>query len=121
MLKSMTGYGRAQAQLDGRDILVEIRSVNSRYLEQNVRIGRNYAYLEEELKALLRTRVSRGKAEISVSVTPLEGKKADIRVNEEIVRGYLDAMQAYNANTLSRYQLLPDQAPQAAGLQLVSA
>lgn len=116
MLKSMTGYGRAQAQLDGRDILVEIRSVNSRYLEQNVRIGRNYAYLEEELKALLKTRASRGKAEISVSVTPLEGKKADIRVNEEIVRGYLDAMQAYDANTPGRYCLLPDQAPQAAGL-----
>ncbi|MBR3630706.1 MAG: hypothetical protein IKN55_09620, partial [Oscillospiraceae bacterium] len=93
MLKSMTGYGRAQAQIGGRDILVEIKSVNSRYLEQNVRIGRNYTYLEEDLKALMKTRVSRGKAEIAVSVTLVEGKKADIRVNEEIVRGYLDAMK----------------------------
>ena len=93
----MTGYGRAQEQIDGRDILVEIKSVNSRYLEQNVRIGRNYTYLEEELKALVKSRVARGKAEIAVSVTLVEGKKADIRVNEEIVRGYLDAMREYSA------------------------
>ncbi len=96
MIKSMTGYGRAQEQIGGRDILVEIKSVNSRYLEQNVRIGRNYTYLEEDLKSLIKSRISRGKTEIAVSVTLIEGKKADIRVNEEIVRGYLDAMKAYN-------------------------
>ena len=41
MIRSMTGYGRAQEQIDGKDIFVEVKSVNSRYLEQNVRIGRN--------------------------------------------------------------------------------
>ena len=108
MLKSMTGYGRAQAQIGGRDILVEIKSVNSRYLEQNVRISRNYTYLEEDLKSLMKTRVARGKAEIAVSVTLVEGKKADIRVNEEIVRGYLDAMKAYNESAGDEYYLDPD-------------
>ncbi|HAJ97852.1 MAG TPA: YicC family protein [Ruminococcus sp.] len=102
MIRSMTGYGRSQLQSEGRDILVEIKSVNSRYLEQNVRIGRNYTYLEEELKALLKTKVSRGKVEISVTINPLEGRKADIRVNEAIVRGYLDAMRAYNNNYVTR-------------------
>lgn len=96
MLKSMTGYGRAQAQLGGRDILVEIKSVNSRFLEPNVRIARSYTYLEEELKALLKTRVSRGKTEIAVTVTLVDGKRADIRVNDEIVRGYLEAMRDYS-------------------------
>ncbi|MBR1458758.1 MAG: YicC family protein [Oscillospiraceae bacterium] len=96
MLKSMTGYGRAQAQLGGRDILVEIKSVNSRFLEPNVRIARSYTYLEEELKALLKTRVSRGKTEIAVAVTLVDGKRADIRVNDEIVRGYLEAMRDYS-------------------------
>ena len=96
LIRSMTGYGRAQEQIDGRDILVEIKSVNSRYLEQNVRMGRNYTYLEEELKSLVKSRISRGKTEIAVSVTLVEGKKADIRVNDEIVRGYLEAMAAYN-------------------------
>ncbi len=96
MIRSMTGYGRAQKQIDGRDILVEIKSVNSRFLEQTVRIGRNYTWLEEELKSLVKTKVSRGKAEISVTITLVDGKKADIKVNEEIVRGYLEAMRSYN-------------------------
>ncbi|MDE5885858.1 MAG: YicC family protein [Oscillospiraceae bacterium] len=111
MLKSMTGYGRAQIRNDDRDVLVEIRSVNSRYLEQNVRIGRNYNYLEEELKSLVKTRTTRGKVEISVSVTFTEGKKADIRVNPEIIHGYLDAMQAYNQNheELNPYHLTMNQ------------
>ena len=99
MIRSMTGYGRAQKQIDGRDILVEIKSVNSRFLEQNVRIGRNYMYLEEELKSLVKTKVSRGKTEISVTITLVDGKKADIKVNDEIVRGYLDAMRNYNETT----------------------
>ncbi|MDE6005643.1 MAG: YicC family protein [Oscillospiraceae bacterium] len=96
MLRSMTGYGRAQAQIDGRDILIEIKSVNARYLEQNVRINRNYSYLEEDLKSLVKTKTARGKLEIIVSITLLEGKKADIHVNEEIVKGYLDAMYKFN-------------------------
>jgi uncharacterized protein (TIGR00255 family) len=108
----MTGYGRAQAQVDNRDILVEIRSVNSRYLEPNVRLGRSYTYLEEELKNLLKTKVSRGKVEIGVSINLVEGRKADIRVNADIVRGYLEAMQEYNRQCTDdgceEYRLLPD-------------
>ncbi len=111
MLRSMTGYGRAQEQIGNRDILVEIRSVNSRYLEQNVRIGRTYTYLEEDLKSLLKSRVARGKVEIGVSITLTEGKKADIRVNADIVKGYLDAMQEYNralSDDEQRYKLWDD-------------
>ena len=96
MIRSMTGYGRGQKQIDGRDILVEIKSVNSRFLEPIVRIPRNYTWLEEELKSLVKTKVSRGKIEISVTITLIDGKKADIKVNDEIVRGYLEAMRNYN-------------------------
>ncbi len=113
LLRSMTGYGRAQEQVENRDILVEIRSVNSRFLEQNVRIGRTYSYIEEDLKSLLKSRISRGKVEIGVSIALTEGKKADIRVNADIVKGYLDAMQAYNDAQLDGdgdkdYRLLTD-------------
>ncbi len=104
----MTGYGRAQEQVDNRDILVEIRSVNSRYLEQNVRIGRSYSYMEEELKSLLKTQVSRGKVEIGVSITLTEGKKADIRVNGDIIKGYIDAMTEYNQTAGAKYSLIDD-------------
>ena len=50
LIKSMTGYGRAQQVIDGRDILVEIRSVNHRYFEFSSRIPRAYGYLDEKLK-----------------------------------------------------------------------
>ena len=111
MLKSMTGYGRGQIQTADKDILVEMKSVNARYLEQSVRIGRNYSYLEEELKSLVKTKISRGKVEISVSVTLTEGKKADIYVNQEIIHGYIDAMLDYNRNhgELDQYDLTMDQ------------
>lgn len=108
MLKSMTGYGRAQIRNDGRDVLVEIKSVNSRYLEQIVRITRNYSYLEEDLKSLVKTRTVRGKVEISVTVAFTEGKQADIRVNPEIVRGYIDAMGEYNQENPGFYSLSMD-------------
>lgn len=58
VLRSMTGYGRAQNILNGRDILVEIRSVNHRYYEYSSRIPRTYAYLDEKLKSLLKSSVS---------------------------------------------------------------
>ncbi|MBD5143837.1 MAG: YicC family protein [Ruminococcus sp.] len=109
MLKSMTGYGRAEEKKDGRDILVEIKSVNSRYLEQNIRINRNYSYLEEDLKSLVKSKAARGKLEIIVSITLLEGKKADIHVNEEIVKGYLNAMSEYNQKQENSYHLAMDE------------
>ncbi|MDE6706695.1 MAG: YicC family protein [Oscillospiraceae bacterium] len=90
-------------------MLVEIKSVNSRYLEQNIRINRNYSYLEEDLKSLVKSKAARGKLEIIVSITLLEGKKADIHVNEEIVKGYLNAMSEYNQKQENSYHLAMDE------------
>lgn len=67
MLNSMTGYGRDRNRLMGRDILVEVKSVNHRYFECITRIPRAYGYLEEKLKKLANTRITRGKVEIGVS------------------------------------------------------
>ncbi len=53
MVSSMTGFGRAQQAIGGRDITVEIKSVNHRYFEFSPRVPRSYAYLEEKLKNLL--------------------------------------------------------------------
>lgn len=93
MLCSMTGYGRAQKILGGRDILVEIRSVNHRYFEYSSRISRVYGYIDDKLKSLLKTRISRGKVEISVNINNIEGKEALILINKNIVEGYLSAFK----------------------------
>ena len=72
MIKSMTGYGRAQEIVDGREITVEIRSVNHRFFEFSSRVPRAYAYLEEKLKSLLQGAIARGKVEAAVTVVTLE-------------------------------------------------
>ena len=115
MIRSMTGYGRSQQTLDGREILVEIKSVNHRYFEFSARVPRAYGYLEEKLKSFLQGKVSRGKIEMSVTIYNIEGKDALIEVNSSIAKGYVDALRKANESlmlkddiTLSNLIRLPD-------------
>ena len=93
-MNSMTGYGRSRQVLDGREITVEIRSVNHRYLEYSARIPRMYGYLEEKLKTFLQSSVSRGKVEVTVSIQNLTGGDTLVQINQALAKGYLDAMRS---------------------------
>ena len=94
MLRSMTGYGRSQKTLNGRDILVEIRSVNHRYYEYSSRIPRSYSYIDEKLKALLKSGMSRGKVEASVTINNIEGRDIVIGINKSAAEGYIAALRS---------------------------
>lgn len=94
MLRSMTGYGRSQKNLNGRDILVEIRSVNHRYYEYSSRIPRSYSYIDEKLKALLKSGISRGKVEASVTINNIEGRDIVIGINKSAAEGYIAALRS---------------------------
>ena len=96
MIKSMTGFGREQGVVEGYEILVEIRSVNHRYFEYSSRLPRSFSYLDEKLKSFVSERVSRGKVEVSVTISKTEGVEAEIEVNQEIASGYVNALR--NAN-----------------------
>ena len=98
-MNSMTGYGRSRQVLDGREITVEIRSVNDRYLEYSARIPWMYGYLEEKLKTFLQSSVSRGKVEVTVSIQNLTGGDTVVQINQALAKGYLDAMRS-QAETL---------------------
>jgi uncharacterized protein (TIGR00255 family) len=111
----MTGYGRAQKVLNGRDILVEIRSVNHRYYEYSSRIPRTFNYIDEKLKALLKTSVSRGKVEVSVSISNIEGRDTEIAINRGAAEGYVMALRSVSDElglvddlALSKLIKLPD-------------
>lgn len=91
MIKSMTGYGRAQAAVDGLNITVELKSVNNRYFDFSSRIPRNYGFLEEKLKKLFMASLSRGKLECYVTVEALEESDTVIEVNKPLLKSYLDA------------------------------
>ncbi|MBR2283143.1 MAG: YicC family protein [Ruminococcus sp.] len=115
MLKSMTGYGRAQKILNGRDILVEIRSVNHRYYEYSSRVPRAYSYIDEKLKTMLKTGISRGKVEVSVSINVIEGRDTEIAINKGAAEGYVNALRSAAEElglnddlTLSKLIKLPD-------------
>ena len=92
MILSMTGYGRARQTLNGRDITVELRSVNSRFLEYSSRIPRAFSFLEDPLKKLVSARVSRGKVELSLTVQSVEAADTVVSVNWTLVKGYHDAL-----------------------------
>ena len=68
MVRSMTGFGRANALINGLDVTIEIKSVNHRYFEFSCRMPRAYQFAEEKLKALCQQSISRGKIELSVFV-----------------------------------------------------
>jgi len=93
MIRSMTGFGRAREIVDGRDILVEIRSVNHRYFEFTAKLPRSYIYLEDKIKQLVQARTGRGKIEISLSIYNVSGKETQITVNQPVVENYITALR----------------------------
>ena len=92
MVLSMTGYGRTGAVLHGRDIKVELRSVNSRYLEYSSRLPRSCFFLEDKLKKLVAARVSRGKVELSLSIQNVTAADTVVSVNWGLAEGYRAAL-----------------------------
>ncbi|MBR5859692.1 MAG: YicC family protein [Clostridia bacterium] len=93
MIKSMTGYGRHREVIDGRDILCEVKSVNSRYLDTNIKLGRLYNALEEKVKQYASTRVSRGKMDIYISIENIAGDDNGLSVNEKFLESYVSLLR----------------------------
>lgn len=93
MIKSMTGFGRDRRVIGEREILVEIRSVNSRYFEFSSKIPRSYQFLEDKIKGLVKEKVSRGKVEYSLSVYNIQGKETAVAVNTLVVENYVNALR----------------------------
>ena len=92
-MKSMTGYGRARETRNGRDITVEVRSVNNRYLDCTVKMPRAYIFAEDAVKTAVQKAASRGKVDVFISVDSLGAEETVVKVNEPLARQYVDAME----------------------------
>ncbi len=92
MANSMTGFGRAQSVLNGREITVEIKSVNSRYFEYSSRLPRGFAYVDDGIKKCVSKSVARGKTEVHLSVQNLQDAQVQISANLSVARGYYEAL-----------------------------
>lgn len=93
MVLSMTGFGRAAAVCSGREITVELRSVNSRYFEYSSRIPRTCNFMDSRLKKLLNERITRGKVELSLTIQNVDAADTEAVVNMELARSYYKALR----------------------------
>ena len=93
MVKSMTGYGRARETRNGRDITVEVRSVNNRYLDCSVKMPRAYIFAEDAVKSAVQRSVSRGKVDVFITVESLGAEESVVSVNEPLARAYIAALE----------------------------
>ena len=93
MIKSMTGFGRCEAEINGREITVEVKSVNHRYFEFSCRTPRGYGFLDDKLKSYVNSRVSRGKIDMFVTIGANDEAPSEVTVNHQLVSGYINAMK----------------------------
>ena len=88
----MTGYGRFESDASGRNISVELKSVNHRYFEFSCRLPSSMGFLEGKLKSYVRSRVSRGKIDLYLSAEAREDEDCTVTVNTALAKGYAKAL-----------------------------
>lgn len=93
MIKSMTGFGRAEKQTETKLITFELRSVNSRYLDTNIRLPRSCSFMEERLKKLIGTHTSRAKADAFLTVENTQSDTLSICIDKEYTEAYIAALR----------------------------
>jgi len=94
MIKSMTAFGRARATVGGKDIAVELRSVNNRFLDCSVKLPRAFSFLEEKIKPYLQAKgVSRGKVDVFVSIDVIDTPDVQIMSDEGYAKAYIAALR----------------------------
>ena len=93
MIKSMTGYGRGEATSDGRTASIEIKSVNHRYSEISVRVSNRYAFVEDEVKRLVKKNSSRGKIDVSIVFASTNEEDALVSLNFAVAKQYFAGLR----------------------------
>ncbi len=95
MIRSMTAFGRARATVDGKDITVEIKSVNNRFFDCSVKLPRAFSFLEEKIKPYLQARsIARGKVDVFVGIDVIDSPEVNLSVDEGYAAKYIDALRA---------------------------
>ena len=114
-MRSMTGYGRRSLARDGREMTVEVKTVNHRFLDVALRMPRHLGFAEDQVRRQLAESLSRGHADVSVQYRNTRPDARRVVCDPALAAAYRDAMAALSAATgaensvpLSQYALLPD-------------
>lgn len=94
VLKSMTGYGRAEEILNGKKITCEVRSVNHRYSDYSVKVPRCYGFMEDRARKKVSEYIARGKVDVYIAVESYGEADRQIRLNLPLAKSYIDALYA---------------------------
>ena len=94
MIRSMTGFGRGEYSDGKRNVIIEVKSVNHRYCDINVKMPRRYLFAEEAMKKALKKYVRRGKVDCSVTVESLTESDVKIRLNRPAAAQYIENLKA---------------------------
>ena len=104
MIKSMTGYGRYREMENEREILAEVKSINSRYLDIYVRVPKIYGFLEDKIKQEAAKFISRGKTEIYIGIDNITEDNIKITLNKSYLDNYINILHTIRDN----YNLIDD-------------
>lgn len=99
MIKSMTGFGRSIYENEGREYLIEIKSVNNRFNDINIKMPRSLNYLEEKLKKEILNSVSRGKIDVYITFNNNSDLGKTIKLNTEMVKKYIYELKKLSEDT----------------------
>ncbi len=91
-MQSMTGFGRGSFQFEGREATIEIKAVNSRYLDPNFRLSRNVSFVEPKLREMLSTALSRGKVDVFISYKNTREDRAEVLADTALAQSYQQAI-----------------------------
>lgn len=94
MPRSMTGYGRCILARDGREVTLELKSVNHRFLDIAFRMPRSFAFLESELRARMAERLTRGHVDVFISYKNTRADARQVRLDGQLLNAYLTALRA---------------------------
>ena len=92
VLKSMTGYGRNEAIVNGKKITCEIKSVNHRYSDYNIKVPRYYGFMEDRVRNFVSQYISRGKVDVFVAIESYDEADREIKLNTELAKSYIAAL-----------------------------
>ena len=93
MIRSMTGYGKQSLNVDGREYQIEIKSVNHRYLDINIKMPKTLSYLEETVKKEISGKIKRGKVDVFITYENNSKEGRNITINKELAKLYIEQLK----------------------------
>ena len=93
MIKSMTGFGRGKLEVDGREYILEIKSVNHKYSDISIKMPKNFSFVEDEIRKEINKNISRGKIDVNILYLNNGNKQEKVIINKELAKNYINEIR----------------------------